>query len=340
VTIVSANTQTLIASGLNPSTYGEPVTFEAVVTNLDTIPAPVGTVEFIVGNGTHVFNVPLTSMTVPTGGITFDGDPLPAGTLYGLATLTVAGEPQGLYGGDPSVTADYLGSTTGFNASTDSLPEEVDPRLTSTATSGGTFVFGQPITLTASLDIDTSKPFATSVPLPAGAINFTFNGSGLTFTGSPLTPSGLGEISTLGPPFSAGVGTFPYTASYGGQLNSLGGPSFDYAPSSATGTLVVLPGGTSVVLTSSADPSASGQSVTFTASLSVVAPAQGTPTGTLTIEDSSGHVIAQTTVGSGTTSVSGADPNLPIGADAITAIYSGDGNFAASSTTISQDVEL
>src|SRR5260370_24364081 len=88
---------------------------------------------------------------------------------------------------------------------------------------------------------------------------------------------------------------------------------------------------------STSNPSVSGQIVTFTASVSIQSPGSGTPHGTVTFVDTS----TNTTIGSpmligSTASVS--TSSLGVGGHTITASYSGDGNFAGSSGSLTQTV--
>ena len=81
----------------------------------------------------------------------------------------------------------------------------------------------------------------------------------------------------------------------------------------------------------SPNPSVFGQSVTFTATVNAVAPASGTPTGSVTFLDGS-ITLGTATLSSGgkatlTTKV------LPAGSDTITAVYGGDSNFTTSTST-------
>ena len=80
---------------------------------------------------------------------------------------------------------------------------------------------------------------------------------------------------------------------------------------------------TTTTLISSVNPSASGQSVTFTATVADVAPGVGTPTGTVTFKDGA------TTIGTGTLSAgvtTFTTSTLAIGTHSITAVYGGDTN--------------
>ena len=91
----------------------------------------------------------------------------------------------------------------------------------------------------------------------------------------------------------------------------------------------------SITLTSSANPSLLGQVVTFTARLAAVAPATGTPTGTVTFLDEATTPAAQlgtATLSSGVAALS--TSALSAGSHSITASYSGDINFTSASTAV------
>ena len=99
---------------------------------------------------------------------------------------------------------------------------------------------------------------------------------------------------------------------------------------SAVLTQTVNQDSTTTKVTSSANPSVYGQSVTFTATVKAASPGSGTPTGTVTFYDGS------TNLGSGT--LSGGTATLPttffvVGSHSITAVYSGDPDFTASTSS-------
>jgi streptogramin lyase len=94
---------------------------------------------------------------------------------------------------------------------------------------------------------------------------------------------------------------------------------------------------TTTSLASSANPSVFGQSVTFTASVTVSGTGSGTPTGNVTFFDDT------TEIGSGTLNATGQatliDTTLAVGTHSITATYGGDTNFIGStSTALAQQV--
>jgi cyclophilin family peptidyl-prolyl cis-trans isomerase len=94
----------------------------------------------------------------------------------------------------------------------------------------------------------------------------------------------------------------------------------------------------STAVTSSANPSSFGQSVTFTATVTPAAGASGTPTGTVTFFDTTSGTV----LGTGTLDATGtatlATSALGVGSHTITAPYGGDATFGAGSGTVTQTV--
>jgi hypothetical protein len=80
---------------------------------------------------------------------------------------------------------------------------------------------------------------------------------------------------------------------------------------------------------SSANPSAFGQSVTFTATVSAGAPGSGTPTGTVSFLDGASTLGTATLSSGSATLTTGA---LAVGGHAITVVYGGDTNFSTSTS--------
>src|SRR5262249_57419733 len=82
-------------------------------------------------------------------------------------------------------------------------------------------------------------------------------------------------------------------------------------------------------VTSSVNPLVFGQAVTFTATVSAVAPGAGTPTGTVTFKDGA------ISIGSGTLSAGSATfstSSLSVGTHTVTVSYAGDTNLTASTS--------
>jgi YVTN family beta-propeller protein len=88
---------------------------------------------------------------------------------------------------------------------------------------------------------------------------------------------------------------------------------------------------TNTVLTSSPNPSGFGQTVTLAATVSILG-GSGTPTGTITFKD--GSTVLGTEAPGNPVTVS----SLSVGSHMLTAAYSGDSNFAASTSAVVQQV--
>ena len=126
---------------------------------------------------------------------------------------------------------------------------------------------------------------------------------------------------------SLSLGSHSITAKYNGDSNYT-------ASSSATLTHSVSQSGSSTALVSNANPSSYGQAVAFTAT---VQPSYGgTPTGSVTFFDG-GTSLGSISLSGGSAQLTLS--NLSLGAHSISAKYSGDSNFTAStSTSIAESV--
>ena len=95
--------------------------------------------------------------------------------------------------------------------------------------------------------------------------------------------------------------------------------------------------GTSCSLGSSVNPSGPGTNVTFTATVNGVPPAADLPTGNV-VFSANGTPFATNALVSG--SISASTASLPLGTNAMTAQYAGDGNFLGSTGSVAQEVKL
>ena len=101
---------------------------------------------------------------------------------------------------------------------------------------------------------------------------------------------------------------------------------------------MVNKGETTTTLVSSTNPSVFGQAVTFTATVSPVAPAAGTPSGTVTFKDGTTPLGTGTLNGAGVATFT--TSTLAVGHHNITAVYGGDASFNGStSNSVDQVVE-
>lgn len=186
---------------------------------------------------------------------------------------------------------------------------------TAVSSSANPSVFGQSLTLTATV--------SSSGGTPTGSV--TFNDGSTVLGTEPLT-NGQATFSSS----SLSVGSHSITAVYGGDGT--------YQGSTGSLTQSVNPASTTTVVTPSANPSILNGSVTFTATVSVVAPGAGTPTGSITFKNGSTALATVPPNSSGQATFS--TNSLAIGQQPITATYSGDSNFAGStSATLNQAVQ-
>jgi hypothetical protein len=291
--VVKRNTMTTVTSSVNPSVFGQSVTFTATVTPRHGTGTPTGTVTFLDGAST------LGSAALASGSATIT-----------TSTLTV---------GNHTITVSYSGDAN-FNPSTSTaLTQTVNKGATSTTVTSSVnpTVFGQATVFTAT--VAATSPAAGT---PGGTV--TFLDGGVSFASATLS-GGTASVSKS----NLSVGNHMITVSYGGDAN------FNTSASAAI-TQTVNKGNSSTSVSSSPNASVFGQSVTFTATVSAVGPAAGTPGGTVTFNDG-GNSIGSGTLSGGTASFS--TSGLSVGNHTITVSYSGDGNFNAStSTAITQTV--
>src|SRR5207249_3170676 len=127
---------------------------------------------------------------------------------------------------------------------------------------------GQAVTFTASVTVT-----APGAGTPSGTV--TFQGGAARRGGGTLNGAGQATFSTTTLP----AGTHAITAFYAGETNFNGRTS-----GTVSQVVNVTKADTTTALSSSANPSAVGQAVTFTASVTVTAPGAGTPSGTVTFQ--------------------------------------------------------
>jgi hypothetical protein len=376
-------TATQLSSSVNPSLFGQAVTFTA------TVSAAAG------GTG------------APTGMVTFmDGTtPLGTGTLSVVAGVDRATwSTAALIVGSHSITANYVGSGN-FGASISApLTQVVNKASTSTAvvSSIGSAVYGQSVAFTATVSamspgsgtptgtvqfqvdgnnigtpVALTAGTATSVSLStlaAGShtVRATYSGDGsfLTSTGTnaqnvtpaPLTITANNQSKVYGaalpsltasysgfvngdtaaslttPPTlmttamaSSPVGSYPITAS--GAVDS------NYSIAYVAGTLTVNQAGTVTGIGANHPTSVFGEPIYFAAAVVAVAPGAGTPTGTVAFErlfpNGTTVIFGTAPLDASGTAVFVMDHFVPATAT-VFAVYLGDANFSAStSTTIS-----
>ncbi|MBB5342359.1 beta strand repeat-containing protein [Tunturibacter empetritectus] len=255
-----------------------------------------------VANQSVVFTASVSSTA--TGTVTFMIGSTTLGTsplTNGVATISSTTLPIG----SDTITATYNGDTNN-NTATATLTQTVNKATpTVIVTTSGSSTVGSPVTITA-----------TVPPGTTGTITVTSGGTTLG-SGTVNPTTGTVTVTTTTLP----VGSDPITASYGGDTND--------NPATGTTTQTVTKATPIVTLTSSANPSAVNQSVTFTASL------PSGVTGTVTFTSGS-TVLGTSTITGGDATIS--TSTLPTGSDTITATYNGDTNNNSATASLAQSV--
>jgi uncharacterized protein (TIGR03437 family) len=324
-----------LASSANPVIYGAALTIAATVSPAAAGgPTPTGTLTFFdgsqnlgwiasldsTGRGTMPIPEPLATPLVcaPTCPTDVSAMVLSAGSH----TITVS------YSGD----ANYRAATSSALSPPVSLVQQITKAPTATAISGTCSVVGVASQCVVAASVADGQPpsggpyhFMTMGASgmvdgdPSGAVQF-FNGSTSLGTAT-LSPNAAANVTSTASLNATSAGT---SAIYSGDANF---QSSTYSPASK--------GTVNLVLTSSPNPSTTGQSVTLTATFGVVIAGFTVvlPTGTVAFLDGttllglatvSGTTASLTTTL--TTAFSTAGPHL------LTASYSGDANYLATSS--------
>jgi hypothetical protein len=190
---------------------------------------------------------------------------------------------------------------------------------TSVVASVNPAAFGQTVTFTA-----TVTPLQAGAGTPSGSV--VFQDGSTTLGSATLDANGEATFTTS----SLSVGSHVISATYGGGSY--------FGASIGTMTESIVAAASTTALTSSANPSALGQAVTFTATVAASGSGVPTPTGTVTFTDQT----TGTTLGTGTLNGSGqatvSTSMLGIGAHNVVASYGGDSNFGSSNGSLNQTV--
>ncbi len=292
-TVNKIGTTTAVTTSTGTSAFGEAVSFTAVVTPASAAGGtPTGTVIFMTG-GTEIGSAELNS----------DGEAI----LSDIDGLTV-----GVY----TVTAEY-GGTELFESSNGSVQQIVESALTSTTveTSQNTTVFGEQVTITATVTVA-----APGVGTPSGDVSFV---SGTTILGTVALSGGKAALNVG----SLAVGTHMITAAYQGDGS--------FAASQNIVGQTVNKADTTISVTASDGNSAFGQTVTLSAAIAAQAPGAGTPSGSVTFKNGAATLgTVPISGGTATLDVSG----LAVGTHAIAVEYSGDSSFMSSDSIHQQSV--
>jgi hypothetical protein len=247
----------------------------------------------------------------PTGKVMFEDGAavLGSGALSasGMATLSTSA----LSAGRHSITAFYSGDTNFLTSHSAILTQTVEhaSSTTTVASSMSPSTYGKSVTFTATVKSITKVK-------PAGTVTFT-NGKATLGT-STLKAGGTATFSTT----ALNAGSHAVTAVYRGNADFL-------ASTSAILTQTVKQASTTTAIASSSNPSAYGESVTFTATVKSNTTVK--PAGTVTFKDGT------TTLGTG--SLAGGiatikTSKLAKGNHSISASYAGNSEYLASKSPV------
>ncbi len=254
------------------------------------------------------------------------GDPCIVGAVF---APTVTGNPVtplpniDVTSQTPSspLNIEIVGEAQALNSTTTTIASSLNPSD-----------FGQKVTFTVKITTGTGTLNGTV------AITDTFNGtlttlvSGLAVTASGTSATATFAISTLA------VGQHIIVAAYSGDASHTSSTSTD---NGAPALSQIVNEVTTTTLTSSANPSAPGQSVTFTATVAVTGGGSVTPDGTVTFMNGA-TVLGTPQALPANGIVTYATAALPLGINPITAVYSGDATIyvlGSTSAVLNQDVQ-
>jgi hypothetical protein len=313
-----------------------------------------GTATFAASSGSvvQVVNMAPTTLTVAPASGTFGGTAALSATLTRSSdgpiagktiTFTLNGSPAGTATTNASGVASIAAASLGtINAG--SYPTGVGASFTSdgsfaSATGTAALTVSQAtVTVTVTV-IPTSIAYGALVELDADlapglsgrTISFSIDG---TPVGTDVTSgSGKAKLMNVNPATAGiGVGSHTVTATFPAEQN--------YGTATGTGSLTITQAATTTAVTSSLNPSAFGQAVTFTAT---VTSAGGTPTGSASFIEggtcaSPGTTLQAAAALDGTGKVTFATSTLSAGSHTVAACFLGSTNFAASTGTVAQTV--
>ena len=279
-------TGTTLTSSINPSVYGQAINFTAQV-------------KLTSGSGTV------------TGSVTFKDGSTTLGTVSlsgGSASLSVSILKVGTH----NITATYNGDGNGNTSTSNMVSQQVNKDSTKTVLTAAPnpLTYGQSVTFSA-----TVAAVSPGSGIPSGSVTFKDGSSTL---GAAVLSGGSATLNSN----TLAVGTHNITAIYNGDdING----SYNTSASSAV-SQKVNKANTVTVLSSSVNPSAFGQAVKFTASMT-----PNIATGSITFKDGS-TTLGTIGLSSGSASINVSA--LTVGSHNITAVYSGDTNDAASASSI------
>jgi hypothetical protein len=245
-TVNKSNAAVNLSSAINPSVFGQGLSFAVAVSASGGSGIPTGTVTL------NDAGVSLGSTALDgSGSASFAGITLAAGSHFLTAT----------YAGDQNFAGGVSGPVTQIVNKANSS--------TSLTTSPNPSGFGQPVQLSA-----TVGALAPATGFPTGSVVFS---DGVNQLGSAVLVNGKASLSVS----SLGTGSHSLTAAYGGDANF--NPSGAQGANSVTQN--VGKNSVAVTISASPNPSTFGQIVTLTANFSTAAGGSVSPTGSVSFSD-------------------------------------------------------
>lgn len=304
--IVRVVTTTAVTSTPNPSALGSTARLTATVTSVSASDGP---------------------RPNPTGSVTFSDGATTLGTVFLTATGLGSGASQAmlnttaLAAGSRSITASYTPTLTFIESTSFAHVHQVDiPTSTVVTSTPNPSLLGGPATITATV--------TSPGPTPTGTVAFFDGGSPLGTVA--LDPSGQASLSVS----ALAAGPRPITASFSPAATGV------LASTSTSHTHHVDVPTETVVAASPPSPSAVGDPVSFTATVTASPATAGPVTaGAVTFSTdalSSLTIDVDPTTGRATFTTA----DLPAGSHTITATYAADDTFAASAGETVHEVEV
>ncbi|WAL68516.1 Ig-like domain-containing protein [Amycolatopsis cynarae] len=328
------NTLTALDVAGDPS-YGQTLNLTATITAQSTVPpgttmggtvafewAPTsgGTYTALPGSPTTVTSTPGSSTGTATLAVNTPGSPLPLGDYYIHA----------VYSGDTN----FDGST-----SSDSFEQVTTPTTTAVVAAPSPAPHGAAVTLTATV--------TASSPVPAGmTMGGTVTFQSATTAGGPYTALGAAVAVSATAGSDTGEATFttstlPLGANYIIAVYS-GDTYFDTSTAPEITEQITTTTTTTVVAAPSPAPHGAAVTLTATVTASTTVPSNVTMGGTVTFQSATtaggpytalgAAVAVSATAGSTTGEATFTTSTLPLGANYIIAIYSGDTTFGGSTS--------
>ncbi len=304
-----------LAQGNGDGTFAAPVLYSITLQNVSLNQPLPGDVKMLDLNGDGKLDLIYTNLAYGTVGVLYNtgANPFAAGMFYdpveypaGSLAYSLALADVNHDGAIDVVTSNnnYAGVTVLLNASGNfnTIASSVNPAPAT-----------EPVVLTATIAACVRGVTA----VPSGSVSFL---DGSTTLGTATLTGGVAAFTAT----TLAVGTHSITAQYSGDSNF-------HSTTSVLMIQTVNLASDSTALASSLNPAGAGQSVILTAALSASSSGvTGVPTGTVSFYDGA-NLLGAATLAKGVAQLSYS--NLSVGTHTILAQYSGDANFAASSST-------